>query len=338
MLYPKAPWWKGQLVMSLLEGPNNNPEGSSNGMPNTGGGGGGSSQPGAGSCPEGQIMHPTNGCRYPGDFPCPPGQCRDVVSKVCRTPGHNEKVRESDGSDVRGNCRQRDPGAGGGGGGAGGGGAAAGPKVGAPGAGGGPGANGQCPPGWPANVCAMFGLGTGPGSVGSMLEGNLKQLLGGGTRYTPEVMQRLAAQSKSQTEAQVANATASANEDAAARGVFTSGGAAEQATAIRAAGDARFSADNRQYQIEKVNADFEDKLAGIDRAQKWLDSLRTYAAQLDQTQADREKTDATIRLGYAQLAQQKELFIKQLASNKELLSMQLNSAEFLAGMRLQMGL
>ena len=78
--------------------------------------------------------------------------------------------------------------------------------------------------------------------------------------------------------------------------------------------------------------------AGIDRAQKWLDSLRQHAAQLDQTLADREKTEATIRLAYAQLAQQKELFIKQLASNKELLSMQLNSAEFLAGLRASMGL
>jgi hypothetical protein len=305
-----------------------------------GGGGGGSAPPPAtGACPAGQEM--INGkCRYPGDFPCPPGQCKDVVSGICRNPGKNEKVKESDGSDVRGNCRQLDPGknpnAGGGGGG--GGGAAAGPK--APGSPGGiptgPGA--ACPPGWDARTCALLGIGTGANQPGGAMEKSLMEILGGQTRYSPAVMQDLFAGSKLQTEGQVQNASRQANEDAASRGMFNSGMAQQAQQDIRAEGDQRFSQDARQFRIEKVNADFEDKLAGIDRAQKWLDSLRSHASQLDQTLADREKTEAAMRLAYAQLAQQKELFLKQLASNKELLGMQLNSAEFLAGLRLSMGL
>lgn len=330
-------WARGQLFQSVLEGPNNNPEGSSNGMPNTGGGGGGMPGGATGSCPPGQEM--INGkCRYPGDFPCPPGQCKDTMSSVCRQPGKNEKIRESDGFDVRGLCRQRDGGGGAGGAGGGGGGAAGPAKPGTPTSGGLIPGGGACPPGWDARTCAIFGLGMGKDDAGGQMNGILKGLLGSDGPYTPEVIQNLNANSKTQTENSVRNAQRQSNESAAARGVFTSGFEQDANNQIRNAGDAQHSQNVANTRIEAVNKNFEAKYMAIDRTQKWLDSLRAHAAQIDATQADREKAEAAIRLGYAQLAQQKELFLKQLASNKELLSMQLNSAEFLAGLRASMGL
>jgi hypothetical protein len=73
------------------------------------------------ACPPGQQI--INGqCRHPGDFPCPPGQCKDKVSGACRSPGGNEKINETDIQERstgggRGYCKQREAGAGGRGGG-----------------------------------------------------------------------------------------------------------------------------------------------------------------------------------------------------------------------------
>jgi hypothetical protein len=194
----------------------------------------------------------------------------------------------------------------------------------------------DCPPGVPPQVCAMMAY--SGGAFGKQVEGKLSDLLNQGSRFTPEIMQQLAAGSKQTTEAQTARDVEAVNQDAAARGMFGTGFAAAEAGAARRAGADRLAQDVRTQKLEKVKTDFEDKLAGLDRAQKYLDSLRAATSQFNATAADRERNEAAIRLGYAQLAQQKSQFASQLESNKELLAMSLNSQEFLAGLRLQLGL
>jgi hypothetical protein len=193
----------------------------------------------------------------------------------------------------------------------------------------------DCPPGVPPQVCAMLSIG---GGFGKQVEGNLSALMNQGSRFTPEIMQQLAAGSKETADAQVRADIAAGDQDAASRGLYSSGFAADQAAGARRAGADRLAQDVRAQKLEKVKFDFEDKLAGLDRSQKYLDSLRAAASQFNATAADRERNESAIRLGYAQLAQQKSQFVDQLASNKELLGMSLNSAEFLAGLRLQLGL
>ncbi len=274
------------------------------------------------TCPPGQEM--INGkCRFPGDFPCPPGQCKDSVTGVCRSPGKNEKVRESDGSDVRGLCRQYDPGKGPGGGGAGGGGGVAPPK--APGAPGTPGGGGTpgCPPGIPKTVCDALG-------ISGQLQSTVSSLLNAPSRYDPATIERMKAASFAANQGQTAQNVQDLEASQASRGMYSSGFGASEVAAERRAGAGRISADSRAVQLEKTRADFEDKLQAIGAAQNFLSQSENFYASLNQTQAERERTEATIKLGYAQLAQAKELFIKQLASNKELLQMSLNSAEWRA--------
>jgi hypothetical protein len=193
----------------------------------------------------------------------------------------------------------------------------------------------DCPPGVPPQVCAMMSVN---GGFSKDLEGKLSALANSPSRFSPEIMQQLAAGSREMSDAQTKLDVEAGNADAASRGMFTSGFAAEQAAAARRAGIDRFTNDVRAQKLEKVKADFEDKLSALDRMQKHLDSSRAALSQFNATAADRERNEAAIRLGYAQLAQQKDQFVSQLASNKELLGMSLNSAEFLAGLRLQLGL
>ncbi len=266
-------------------------------------------------------------------MPCPPDQCKDVVSEVCRSYNpKREKVnmtddihRESGGG--RGYCRKKDGGGGGGfgGGGGAGGGGGGGPHSGPLGPGGG-GTGG----GAGAAFQELLGLGGVGGELSQQMEAFLKGVLGGQTRYSPEVMQDIQAGYKAETEGQVNQSTAALNEDLARRGLYRSPVGADQAVDIRLAGDQRFSEGTRQLRVEKATRDFEDKLSAVDRGQKYLDSLRSYVAQLDVTQAEREKLKATIELGYARIDAEMKMLMKQLASQKDLLQLSIGSQEKIA--------
>jgi hypothetical protein len=276
---------------------------------------------------------PESGPKDPMDLPCPPGQCKDVVSMICREPQGFEKVNMTDEWERptgggRGYCRKRDGGGGGGGGGGfGGGGGGAGGGGGSPHGGSG---GGGSTSGGPGSVFENPLSGVG-GDVDKMIQGFLSGVIQGGqTRYSPEVMQDLYAGEKRTTEAQVANDTQGVNEDLAARGLYRSPVGADIAADVRRSGDARFSEGTRNIRIEKAKQDFEDRLSAVDRAQKNIDQLRSYLAQLDMTQAEREKLKATIELGYARIDAEMKMLMKQLASNKELLGMSLKSQEMIA--------
>ncbi len=267
-------------------------------------------------------------------MPCPPDQCKDVVSGVCRRYNPNrEKVnmtddieRESGGG--RGYCRKTD---GGGGGGRGGGGAFGG---GDGGAGGGHGGFGPSGPDVGVDPAQQFKELQGVGGNYSKLISDFVSgvLEGDQTRYSPEVMQDLYAGSKAQVEGQTTQAIDALNSDLARRGIYRSPAGAGMAAEVRREGDRAFSEDARQFRIEKATKDFEDKLSAVDRAQADLNSMRSYIAQLDVTQAEREKLKATIQLGYARIDAEMAMLLKQLGSQKELLQLSLASQEKLANL------
>lgn len=267
----------------------------------------------------------------PNDLPCPPGQCKDVVSGICRNPQGFEKVNMTDEWERptgggRGYCRKRDGGKGGGGLGEGGGGGHGGGGGGGGGGKGGPG-SGFDPTGGKAPF-DLWGVGQ---NIDTMIQDFLKGVIEGRqTRYSPEVVQDMMAGEKRTSEAQYANDVEGINEDLAARGLYRSPVGADLAAEARMGADQRFSEGARQIRVDKAKQDFEDRIAGVDRAQKNLDALRSYVAQLDITQAEREKLKATIELGYARIDAEMKMLLKQLASNKELLQLSLASQEKIA--------
>lgn len=163
-------------------------------------------------------------------------------------------------------------------------------------------------------------------------------LSGDATRYSPQVMEWLAGQSRAGAEAQGAQNMDALNTELASRGVARGNYGVTQAQGMRAQTDQRFSNEMAGHRVTKVQADFEDKLSAVDRMLKYVNDLQSYAAQLNMTEADREKLEATIKLGYEQLRQQMLMLDKQLASNKDLLGMSIRSNELLAMLRLQFGL
>lgn len=101
------------------------------------------------------------------------------------------------------------------------------------------------------------------------------------------------------------------NRDAIARGVARGGLAHRDTRTIALETASRISAGERQIKMAQIQAEFEDKMAALNMAQKSLDSRRQYELGKEQIAAQREATRAHTALGYAQIAAQKEIARRQ---------------------------
>lgn len=101
--------------------------------------------------------------------------------------------------------------------------------------------------------------------------------------------------------------------DAARRGMFRSGQTSARVdSAIREA-DATYSKDWTQVLIDKARSDVQMKLAGLERAQDWLNSRRQFILGKESNETQRKLGEAQIALGYARIAAEKEMMEMQLS-------------------------
>jgi hypothetical protein len=141
--------------------------------------------------------------------------------------------------------------------------------------------------------------------------------LEGGTRFTPEVMDKLLGSVKSGAERSAAAQSEQAEADFARRGLSRSSLAGRAQQQIR--GDLAGTVLNTEAQLQraKIDADYQDKTQAIQDGMNWLNSLRSYTASMTATQAQKQAAMANIELGYKQLQHQtdtmRESYSQQLA-------------------------
>lgn len=147
----------------------------------------------------------------------------------------------------------------------------------------------------------------------------IEKMLGGPSRYTPEVMSSLMGGIKTGAERAAANQTEESNADLASRGIARSTVAAEAQRGIRANVYDQVLEGRNQINRAKIDADYQDKLAALQAAQQWIDSLRNFVAQSNATQAQKEAAMANITLGYARLQQEQSMMRENYAQQIQLL-------------------
>ena len=183
----------------------------------------------------------------------------------------------------------------------------------------------NCPPGTRAfgkNECRQAGdmpggggrggPGSGPGGGGpgggfdfsQLLEGNLRNLLGGPSRYTPEILQKLFGQIASQSSGQIERGTRAVRASAAQRGMSRAGSTEAGIRAVRAGAEAQRGAANVGVQQAKIATDFQDRMGALDRSQKYLDSLRDNQYRWALTAEQRRQFEANLALSYANIQNQ----------------------------------
>lgn len=252
-------------------------------------------------CPPGETREASSAiCR------CPEGQCRDIGSKACRSPRRNEKVNETDDIERatgggRGYCRPLDPGqinpGGGGGGGAAGG-----------------GGTGIANPG--ATSSGLMDMFSGQAKT---IWDNLTPIMSGQqTRYSPEVLARMDANAKLASRGEARAGRDVILQDAIRRGVSRGGIPTRALGNVERGATAAYTAATNQNQIEKAKADFADRMAALDAAEKWLAQMQAYAVSLDQTAAGREKAIAEIALGYTRIKADRDMLSERLRTELQI--------------------
>lgn len=142
---------------------------------------------------------------------------------------------------------------------------------------------------------------------------------GGQTSFSPDVVNYLKSEAKSTSEAGKRSALDQLGFRLASTGVNRSPAVNRNYLGVENEYNTQYSTAVAKIQADKARQDFQDKLAAIDRAQNWLNSLRNYWATVTGNIAQREQALAQIDLGYANLANQRTLLNTQLDYNRSLI-------------------
>jgi len=169
------------------------------------------------------------------------------------------------------------------------------------------------------------------GDIESLLQGNLRQLLEGGTRYTPEVMQGILAKIKQQTEGSVRRQQEEARGEAAGRGMARAGATGARLQDIRRGAESAFTGQYADLLTKKVDADMQDKLAAVDRAMQYVDSLKMQLYRQDMTALQREQLRAQIQMAEANIRAQRENLQTSIQGQKDMMGAQFAYGQLGAG-------
>lgn len=168
---------------------------------------------------------------------------------------------------------------------------------------------------------------SGTGNINDQIAAELQRIMGGQTSFSPEVMGDITAGNKATEQASIVRGSQALRENQAARGVTNSPFAAAQEGRLIQGVGAAFDQGQRELRVTKAKQDFTDKLAGLGKAQEWLNSLRQYALGMDSNNVQRESILSNYELGVMNIKSQMALLQAKIASDKELQAAQLDSTE-----------
>jgi hypothetical protein len=253
-------------------------------------------QGGPGNCPPGEVWH----C-WPAPCRCEPPDALSKADKDTCDWGTQPEPRECYWCDfdtqqwVRGWCGETKGGGGGGGG--------------AKSSGGG-GAGGA---GGPSGASANFN---------AYLEQIIRGTLDAGSRYTPEALQAMYGEISRQASNQIHKGERDVRAEAARRGMSRAGSTDASIRAVREGAERQRGQAIVGVQTAKINADFQDKLAAIDRGQHFLDSMRDSEHRWALMSEQRKQFDANLALSYANLAQQRSNLQMQMQQQWDMMRAQ----------------
>jgi hypothetical protein len=164
-----------------------------------------------------------------------------------------------------------------------------------------------------------FGPGSQVTKFNDDLEKYIRDSLESPSRFTPEIMQSLYGQIASQSSGAISRGEEAVKAEAASRGMSRAGQTGAAIRDVRNAAEAQRGQSTIGVQIQKINTDYQDKMGSLDRAQKYLDSMRDSEYRYALLSEQRRQFDANLALGYANLAQNRTLLEMQLQSSWDML-------------------
>lgn len=167
------------------------------------------------------------------------------------------------------------------------------------------------------------GVALGSAGFGNDLQGYLSDLLKSPSRFTPEALQAMYGQIARQASGAVTRGERQVRANAAQRGMSRAGSVDAALRGVQDAAEQQRGQAGVAVQMTKINADHQDKLDALDRAQKYLDSLRDNEYRYTLFGEQRRQFDANLALAYASMAQQRSMLNAQLQSAWDMLQAQI---------------
>lgn len=150
----------------------------------------------------------------------------------------------------------------------------------------------------------------------AMIEGDLNAP----SRFTPEVMQKLYGSVTQQTASRISQGQRDVMTQAARAGRSSRWGSTQAGLrAVRAGAETEQGKLNFQADLAKINGDYQDHVAALDRATNFLNSMRDNEYRYTLMGEQRRQFDANLALGYANLAQQRSNLQMQLQSQWDMM-------------------
>jgi len=147
----------------------------------------------------------------------------------------------------------------------------------------------------------------------NFLKTNIQGIIdGSSSRYNPAAMDALRAKIVKSERGQERTRREAIYQDAARRGMFRSPNINPRLDESARSASTNISTGFQGLEVEKARADMEDRLNAVNSGLQWLQSLRNYVLGSDRNAIDKQIAEAQIKLGYAQLSNQKDLLNMQL--------------------------
>jgi hypothetical protein len=191
--------------------------------------------------------------------------------------------------------------------------------------------------GKPELPCSQLGFGGGPGGGGGggkgggfgpspdtldfdkLLRQYIEDALKSPSRYTPEALQAIYGQIARQASGQITRGQRDVRSEAARRNMSRAGSVGAALRGVRDTAEQQRGSAMVGVQTAKINADYQDKMGALDRAQRYLDSVRDNEYRYMLMGEQRRQFDANLALAYANLAQQRAMLQMQLQSAWDML-------------------
>lgn len=141
----------------------------------------------------------------------------------------------------------------------------------------------------------------------------LREMLAGhDVPFTDDVVSRMRSQAFATSRGRLPAENDAIYRDAARRGMLRGGETGERVDAARRAAGDQYGAASNEILTKQVVVNFQARLDALDRAQKWLDSQRSYLLGKESNAIQREIGLAQIKLGYSKIEAEKEMLLLQL--------------------------
>jgi hypothetical protein len=153
----------------------------------------------------------------------------------------------------------------------------------------------------------------------NQIDGYLKDVLSGqNKRFSPETLQQMKDQVFTATEGGRKKAVDQANSDALHRGLFRSGIPIDAQMQAQSDASSAYSKGVTDINTNAANAEYDDKMAALDRAEKSLTDKRTYLLGLDHNSMERTIGEAQLRLESAKIAAAKNQLDRDMSSKYDI--------------------